>query len=661
MRRLELDPDQSHVRIQFRYDAELVKVVRSFPGRRWEASAKVWLVPRTQLALVWQVLRPLGFLPDPAVTALLEAIAGLDASPIPGGLDPTFPAPPSAAAATAPATRRPTDELRALLDETESLFTSRPRPASSSALRRAMAPDPRPLADDPAGGSDGSAPGQVARALGVRQLNEMVQLALRAAFPGELWVVGEIVGFDRGSRGRHAYFELVEKREDRDEVAARVGAVLWAMDRPLVERRLREASEPFQLADGLVVRLKVSVDFFARGGRFQVAIRDIDPVFTLGNLALRREAILRTLSERGLLHRNHDLPMPLAPLRVALLTSPDSEGSNDFLHELARQHIAFAVDLFPIRVQGPRLAPTLLDALERVRRRHARQPYDVAVIVRGGGSRTDLAWFDNLEVADAVARLPLKVIVGIGHHRDQGVLDVVAHSEKTPTAAAKLLVERVLLGLHMQTELWYAILERADARTRRDADRLRDLGARLSAAFSRSLRTRRHELDELTGRLAPQATGAVRRADLRLGRAFERIAERSQGRLRHARHQVDAARAALSKDRIATRMRHEARQLATSAETLDRAANALLDRRRAELDRAALQTRLLDPRRILERGFARIRTADGRIATDAAALQPGERLRVEMRDGDLDVEIEHVIVPEPNPVSPDDDDDHHQP
>lgn len=432
-------------------------------------------------------------------------------------------------------------------------------------------------------------------ALSVSALNAAVRDALRRRFPNPIWVVGEIVGFDKGAARQHRFFQLVEKAHGEARAFAVVEAALFGDDAARLLPALLAHDPPLELRDGLEVRVLVRVDLFGMTGRYQVVVQDIDPDFTLGKLLLSKAQILRELERLGLASRNRELPLPTPALRVGVLTSPDADGWNDFLRHVEEAAVGLDLALLPIKVQGRELRPSLLAGLAWFAA-HSRE-FDLLCIVRGGGSRTDLAWFDDRELALAVARHPLKIVVGIGHQRDQSVLDAIAHSEKTPTAVAELLVRGVQAARQEVREqarrLGTAVLHRLDAAAREHSA----LARRLHHACDRRLA--RLEADFAA---AGQTLGAAARF--------------------HLQRQTDG--------------------LSQMGRRLGGAAARRLDLAAADIERAATSLRLLDPAQVLARGFAIVTTAAGRIRTSAAGLAAADLVRIRWRDGAADARIEQI-------------------
>ncbi|MBM3962058.1 MAG: exodeoxyribonuclease VII large subunit [Planctomycetes bacterium] len=553
---VELDRDGANLCIRFPYRPDLVAAVKDIPGRRWDPKDKVWRVPATQVETVYAALTRHLFEFAPEVSSLLA-----------GTLRPAAPRDAGGGRSRARAPiARPGDEANAATDARDAAATDG---AGSAPLR--------------------------APAWTVRELNERVRDGLKQLFPESLWVVGEVVDFDKSSGRQHRFFKLVEKAAGEGSVVATVEVALFAGVAERLLTALQRHDPPLALRDGLEIRAQAKVDFYPQSGRFQLVVQDIDPSFTLGKLALSREQVLRELADKGLLQRNRMLDAPTPALRIGVLTSPDADGWNDFLRHLQESGCGFEVTLVPVKVQGAELRPTMLAGLRWFAERA--DEFDVLCIVRGGGSRTDLAWFDDREVAFAVARHPLKVLVGIGHQRDQSVLDVIAHSEKTPTAVAQWLVQGVENA-------------RADVRER---------GQRLLAVVAERV--------------------AVGREDLaRAGRDLQRFVadrlHRSRADLGASGRQVVAA--------TALRLQRHGSELRAAGVRATTGASRALERGTARLEQQAMRLRLLDPRSVLARGFALVRDAAGAVLPAAMRVRPGQEIQVQFRDGRARARVDAV-------------------
>lgn len=278
-------------------------------------------------------------------------------------------------------------------------------------------------------------------AISLFELNEFIRRVLALNFPESLWIRAELAQVNQ-ARG-HYFIDLVEKANQNGEIVAQSSAALWQQQYRLLKKQHGDALEGL-LQEGLEVQLKVQVSFHERYG-MKLIIEDIDPTFTLGKLEIQRREILKTLAQENLLEKNAEIPLPPVLQRVAVLSSERAAGYQDFLDQLAGNPYGyqFHMTLFAAAVQGMHVETEMLEQLEAVFK--SAQSFDCVVIIRGGGAKLDLAGFDSLPLARAVANAPLPVLTGIGHEVDETVLDAVAHiSLKTPTAVAEFLIHHCL-------------------------------------------------------------------------------------------------------------------------------------------------------------------------------------------------------------------------
>jgi exodeoxyribonuclease VII large subunit len=344
----------------------------------------------------------------------------------------------------------------------------------------------------------------------VRELADAIKQVLQRGFRDGVWVRGEIEGLQQ--RNGHTYFTLAERG---DEGSAAVPVALFAN----IAYRLRAmlARHRLTLRDGLAVRIHGQVDFYAASGRLSLLMDGLDPTFTLGQLAADRDQLLRRLVAEGLLDLNRRRPLPVAPLRIGLVTSRNSAAWHDVLTELQRSGYAFHIVHADVRVQGQGAEAQVAAGIAAV----AAPPVDVVLVVRGGGARSDLATFDDERIARAIAACPVPVLTGLGHEIDRSVADEVAHTAmKTPTACAAFVVTLVQQADQRAEYAWAAIVARSRDRLVRSEERVADAARRAAA------RTR-HAADVAHERLVADAARARRAA---AGPARRRAAPGRAGR-----------------------------------------------------------------------------------------------------------------------------------
>lgn len=272
----------------------------------------------------------------------------------------------------------------------------------------------------------------------LKELCDWIQEIVENDLPNRYWVCAEIASMS--VRG-HCYMELVEKAEN-GILAAKVRATCWSNVYHLLSAYfLQETGQ--SLHTGLQVMLEVSVEYHAVYG-LSLNVWNIDPTYTLGDLAKQRQATIQQLTEDGVMDLQKALQIPSLPRRVAVISSADAAGYGDFCDQLKHNRFGFKfhVQLYPAVVQGDTAARSVIQALNSIAA--LEEEWDVVVIIRGGGASTDMSCFDDYNLASHCAQFPLPIIAGIGHTRDVSVVDMVVHtSVKTPTAAAEWLIERV--------------------------------------------------------------------------------------------------------------------------------------------------------------------------------------------------------------------------
>ena len=277
------------------------------------------------------------------------------------------------------------------------------------------------------------------------ELNRIVRETIECEMPDEYWVEAELSEC-RESRG-HCYLELIEKDEQTATPIAKARATCWAskwaMVRPYFERTTGQ-----RLVAGMKVLLKVYPQFHEAFG-FSWIVTDIDPTYTLGDMARKRQEIIRQLKEEGVFDLQKELTLPLFCQRIAVISSETAAGYGDFCNQLSNNPYGFQFEthLFPAIMQGEGVEQSIISALEQIYNYQLsiiNCQFDCVAIIRGGGATSDLSGFDTLALAEHVANFPIPIIIGIGHDRDECILDMVSHTRvKTPTAAATLLIDHL--------------------------------------------------------------------------------------------------------------------------------------------------------------------------------------------------------------------------
>ena len=423
------------------------------------------------------------------------------------------------------------------------------------------------------------------------ELNQLVREVIESEMPDEYWVEAELSEC-RESRG-HCYMELIQKDEHTATPIAKASAKCWAnkwmLIRPGFERTTGQ-----RLHAGMKVLLKVYAQFHEAYG-FSWIVTDIDPTYTLGDMARKRQEIIQQLKAEGVFDLQKELQLPLFCQRIAVISSESAAGYGDFCNQLADNPYGFkfCTQLFPAIMQGEGVEQSIIAALERIyslTSQSLTSDFDCVVIIRGGGATSDMSGFDTLALAENVANFPLPIITGIGHDRDESILDMVSHTRvKTPTAAASLLID------HLKTVL----------------DTINESQTRLAHYAQQKLSTLNTQLSTIAETLPRIFSTVKTRQEARLDALNSHLVNHAQQRI--INHQLSIA-------------------------NLENHLPLLLDRRlMAEKHRLQLieeKAKSLDPTLLLKRGYS-ITLKDGKAVRDASTLHPGDTIETRLANGHI--------------------------
>lgn len=337
------------------------------------------------------------------------------------------------------------------------------------------------------------------QALSLYELNNLVKLGLRNQLPDTYWIQAELSDVRTNYSG-HCYLEFVQKDTGGNNLVAKARGTIWSNIYKLLKPYFeQETGQTF--TSGIKVLVKVSVEFHELYG-FSLTVLDIDPSYTLGDMVQRRKEILRRLKEEGVLDMNKELDMPLAPQRIAVISSATAAGYGDFCNQLKHNPygLVFYAKLFPAIMQGERVEESIISALNRIYLEMDR--WDAVVIIRGGGATSDLTGFDTYDLAMNCVQFPLPIITGIGHERDDTVLDCIAHTRvKTPTAAAEYFIGR-LYDTALKLEDYAArIIDDVTGNIDQEKNRLLRLTERIPVATRMYLQSEGYRIDRVGKRL----------------------------------------------------------------------------------------------------------------------------------------------------------------
>lgn len=424
------------------------------------------------------------------------------------------------------------------------------------------------------------------KAYSLLELNTLVRRTIELGLPGQLWVEAELAEA-RESRG-HCYMELIQKDDSTNTPVARASAKCWRQTWMMLRAHFERTTGQMFHA-GMKVRLRVYAQFHEAYG-FSWIVTDIDPYFTVGDMARRRQEIVRQLKAEGVFDLNRELDFPMFAQRIAVISSETAAGYGDFCNQLADNDygFSFTTRLFPAVMQGEQVEQSVIAALDRINR--CSDEFDCVVIIRGGGATSDMSGFDTLPLAENVANFPLPVITGIGHDRDESIIDMVAHTRvKTPTAAAALLISRL----------------------KATADLIDSCRERVLRAVSRRMETERMRLGRLSERIPT---------------LFSVVRTRHESRLEIMQRRLTAA--------ITRRLTAEHHRVETLTQSLAPLTERRMTAERHRLDMLAQRAKALDPTLLLRRGYS-ITLHQGRAVRDAGELKPGDEIVTRLATGSI--------------------------
>ncbi len=332
------------------------------------------------------------------------------------------------------------------------------------------------------------------KSISLFDLNLRIKEAIKDSLPDLYWVVAEISEMKVNSTG-HCYLELVDKDPDSLHIKARARAIIWAYTYRLLKPYFESATRQ-KFDAGIKILVKCTVEFHEVYG-LSLNIQDIDPAYTVGELARKRDEILHRLEQEGVLSMNQELPLPLVLQKIAVISSATAAGFEDFIRQLDLNDYRFQYyyKLFPATMQGSEAEQSIINALDRV---HVYEYFfDAVAIIRGGGSQADLSCFDSYPLAYYVTQFPLPVITGIGHEKDESVTDIVAHTRlKTPTAVADFIIHQSTMFFNRLIDAQNKTIKLIGAEVQKRGMHLDNLSSSIALKSKHLIATREHLLNK---------------------------------------------------------------------------------------------------------------------------------------------------------------------
>ena len=429
------------------------------------------------------------------------------------------------------------------------------------------------------------------KALSLFELNSLVADVIDATLSRSYWVEAEL-SEARENRG-HCYMELIEKNEGSNVPIARASAKCWSNIWTLIKPAFVRITGQ-EIRAGMKVMLQVHAQFHPQYG-FSWIVDDINPEYTMGDM--KRQEIIRQLKAEGVFDLQKELCLPMFAQRIAVISSETAAGYGDFCNQLETNDygLYFHVELFPAIMQGDSVEQSIINALNQINSRE--EDFDCVVIIRGGGATADLSGFDTLNLAENVANFPLPIITGIGHERDESILDMVSFQRmKTPTAAAAYLIDHLASTLMRVENAQAAIIDGVKKALEVEKMRIQHIGSHIPVLFS-VVRTKQDAwLEGLSQRLVMRMNEAIKQADFHLRTLQNRMLLTLQNKLSVEQHRLD-----------------------------------ILEQR----------ARLLDPSLLLKRGYS-ITLCNGKTIRNAKDLKIGDTITTRFEIGEVESKVERL-------------------
>lgn len=423
------------------------------------------------------------------------------------------------------------------------------------------------------------------KALSLFELNNLVHEALEATFDHTYWLTAELSECRVAANG-HCYVELVEKDDDSRVLIAKARGNIWRNTYPLLAATF-EHDTGQKLQPGLKILVEAKVTFHELYG-YALNIIDIDPTYTLGDMARKRKEILAQLEADGVLTLNKELALPRPLSRIAVISSSTAAGYGDFCDQLEKSPYRFTTRLFPAIMQGEHVEESVIEALDSIA--EEQEAWDAVVIIRGGGAVSDLNGFDTYLLAANVAQFPLPILTGIGHERDDTIIDVVAHTRlKTPTAVAAFLIERQRDEYETLLQMEKNLQQNICRKLEKERNRFEQNGRRYQMATASYCHREKANLLKLTSLLEKQIFQLIQQQQFQLN-SLQQVYEKA----------------------VATQISHEQIKLASIGK----------------------QLALAGPERILKMGFS-ITYHQGKAVKSASLLKSGSRLTTRLAEGSI--------------------------
>jgi exodeoxyribonuclease VII large subunit len=448
------------------------------------------------------------------------------------------------------------------------------------------------------------------------QLNVQIKEIIQDGFRENPWIIAEI-GDIKFNRNGHAYLELIEKDPDSNKIVAKASANIWSYTLRMLKPYF-ETTTGKELGPGLKLLIQVSVEFHELYG-FSLNIKDIDPAYTLGDIELHRLQIINRLTDEGILDMNKELDLPELIQRIAVVSSGTAAGYEDFMKQLEDNPggYKFYCKLFPALMQGEQTETSIIAALDSIFQFEGF--FDVVVIIRGGGARSDLMWFDNYNLAYYITQFPLPVISGIGHEKDVSIVDMVSHTSlKTPTAVAEFVISRAKLF----------------------DQRLDEFIERIDTYCTDFFTNESLKLDSLSNILVPMVQKKLHRETKRVDLAGQKISLLAKSLIEKQAQNFEYWQVEL-KRHCKSALKWKSKEVEGYIGKLNSVVKHLLKEESRKLEYMENSIQHFNPQHILKKGYS-ITKVNGKLVTDAHEIEEGQLVETILYQGAFNSRVEKL-------------------
>ena len=465
------------------------------------------------------------------------------------------------------------------------------------------------------------------------QLNESIKDTLQDAFPTTVWVVAEVSEM-KENRSGHCYMELIEK--EGNDIIARSRATIWSYTFRMLKPYF-ETTTGQQFSQGIKILVQVVVEYHPAYG-LSLNVKDIDPTYTVGEMAMQRKEIISRLQTEGIFEMNKELELPLVPQKIAIISSATAAGFLDFMNQLNTNESGFVfyTKLFESTMQGAETVPSIINALERIFQYE--DFFDAVVIIRGGGATADLSSFDDYDLAYNITQFPLPVITGIGHEKDDTIIDLVAHTRmKTPTAVAEFLITGVARFYERLLDMENEIVQFARNTIDEEQNRLERIAASLNYSVSGFINEKQMRITKMGNELQQNVSQFSFKKKYEINNLKHDLESVVSLWFVEVKNRMEQKRRVLKRV-VGESLLKENSMLVHYKDLITSKSRKMIFREQEKIHINENSVRLLNPENILKRGYS-LTLKDGEILKSAEQLKINDEIETRFADGEVKSKI----------------------